>query len=127
MLVSTRFARALALVAIAVAVAPSAAYAQSGRCLMDGIVVGTGELSHIRGATVELVGDATDSHTRGVRVTALTDGDGRYALREIPYGPYTYQVSAPGYRAYRIPIYMLSDCKTQLYVRLQVVRDRSRR
>jgi hypothetical protein len=114
-------------VVIVVAVAPSAAYAQSGRCLMDGIVVGAGELSHIRGATVELLGDATDSHTRGVRMTAVTDGDGRYELREIPYGPYTFHVSAPGYRTYRIPIYMLSDCRTQLYVRLDEVRGRSRR
>jgi hypothetical protein len=121
------YVRWIVFVAVVGLCAPAYASAQSGRCLIEGIVVGRGELSHIQGATVELIGDPADAHARGVRLTASTDGEGRYAIREIPYGPYTLRVSAPGYRTYRIPIYMLSDCKTQLYVRLVPARGSVRR
>ena len=119
--------RRLVLCAVIGTCVPGLASAQSGRCLLEGIVVGGDEVEHIHGATVELIGDSADAHTRGVRLTTTTGGDGRYGVKEIPYGPYTLRVSAPGYRAYRIPIYMLSDCKTQLYVRLTRARAAGRR
>jgi hypothetical protein len=84
---------------------------------MEGYVVES-DLHGIAGATVELQGDASAPNLRGVKMTATTDTEGKYAINDIPHGPYTLRVTAPGYRPYEIPIYMLSDTQTKLHVRL---------
>jgi hypothetical protein len=96
-----------------------AASTQSGRCWMDGYVVGERDNPGLAGATVELIGDPDAPRLRDVKQTAKADGEGKYALTEIPHGEYTLRVTAPGYAAYKIPIYMLSDTHTMLHVKLK--------
>ena len=97
----------------------ASASAQSGRAYIEGYVIGDGELHGIAGATVELVGDPSSPNVGNVKMAATTDADGKYAMTEIPHGPYTLRVTAAGYRPYEIPIYMLSDNQTKLHVRLE--------
>lgn len=92
---------------------------QSGRAFIEGYVIGDAELSGISGARVDLIGDPKGSYVRGVRLQSTTDSTGKYSITEIPHGPYTLRISAPGYVAYEIPIYMLSDTKTQLHAQLK--------
>jgi hypothetical protein len=105
----------LLLLAALAGVAP----AQSGRCVMEGYVVGESVYTGVGGATVELVGDPESPRLRSVKLSAVTDGQGKYSLKQVPHGDYTLRVSAPGYAAYQIKIYMLSDATTQLHVRLR--------
>ena len=96
-----------------------AAPAQSGRCMMEGYVVGEAVYTGVGGATVELIGDPESPRLRPVRLSAVTDGRGKYSLKQVPHGDYTLRVSATGYAAYQIKSYMLSDATTQLHVRLR--------
>ena len=68
---------------------------------------------------MELVGYPESPRLRSVKLTAATDGQGKYSLKQVPHGDYTLWVSAPGYTAYQIKIYMLSDATMQLHVRLR--------
>ena len=95
------------------------ASAQSGRCVMEGFVVGESDYPGLAGATVELIGDPHNDSLRSVKLVAKADDQGKYSLKEIPHGDYILRVSAPGYVTYRINIYMLSDTTTQLHFKLR--------
>jgi len=97
--------------------------AQSGRCMIEGYVVGESHYDAIAGATVELIRDEEPSPRRTVKPSGMTDVKGKYSFKGVLYGDYTLRVSAPGYVPYQIKIYMLSDATTQLHVRLR--RERS--
>lgn len=95
------------------------ASAQSGRCVMEGFVVGQSDFPGVSGATVELIGDPDIERQAPVKLTAKAGEQGKYSLKEIPHGDYILLVSAPGYIPYRIELYMLSDTTTQLHVKLR--------
>jgi Carboxypeptidase regulatory-like domain len=95
---------------------PGAAFAQAGRCTMEGFVVGEHDSPGLSGASVELIGEAG---LQSIKLTAKAGDTGKYSLDDIPHGEYTLRVSAPGYLPYRISIYMLSDASTQLHVKLR--------
>lgn len=60
------------------------AQAQSGRCLMNGNVVGVRDNTGLADATVTLLGHPDDARLRSVKLTAKTDDKGKYSLKEIP-------------------------------------------
>jgi hypothetical protein len=126
MAIAYRLVSVISLCLVLVLGAATQAAAQSGRCLIEGFVIGGGELDSLAGATVELIGDPNTASVRAVKLSATTDAEGKYSLSEIPHGPYTLRASAPGYRTYEIPIYMLSDTKTQLHIRLEKAKDSPR-
>jgi hypothetical protein len=100
--------------------------AQSGRCMIEGYVVGESHYDAIAGAKVELVRDEESSPRGTAELSVMTDVKGKYSLKGVLYGDYTLRVSAPGYVPYRIKIYMLSDATTQLHVRLRKERSSDR-
>jgi hypothetical protein len=55
----------------------------------------------------------------GLRDATDTDKDGKYSLREVPYGDYTFRVSAGGFVTYEIRLYVASDTGTTLHVKLR--------
>jgi hypothetical protein len=40
-------------------------------------------------------------------------------ISNVPYGDYTFRVSAPGFSAYQIKLYIASDALTELHVKLR--------
>ena len=101
------------------ALAGAAAAAQSGRSWMSGFVFADSDTAGLAGAAVELIGDPANARLRTVRLGARTGGDGRYEIKDVPYGDYTFRVSAEGYRPYEIKLYVGSDMLTQIHVRLR--------
>jgi hypothetical protein len=95
------------------------AAAQSGRSWMNGIVFDESDTNGIAGATVELVGDRDSARLRSVKLTTQTDSNGKYSFKDIPYGDYTFRVSAPGFTPYQIKLYIASDALTELHVKLK--------
>jgi hypothetical protein len=93
--------------------------AQSGRSWMKGIVLGVSDSQGMGGAVVELLGDPGNPRHRATTLSTTTDGNGRYLFKVVPYGDYSFRVSAPGFLAYEIRIYIASDAETQLHVRLR--------
>jgi hypothetical protein len=45
--------------------------------------------------------------------------DAKYALQDIPYGEYSFRVTAQDYQPYQIMVYIGSDMLTQIHVRLK--------
>jgi hypothetical protein len=115
----TRFHFLVAGLVISLLVISSALSAQSGRSWMKGIVLGVSESQGMRGASVELLGDPDIPSLRGVSLNVVTDDTGRYLFKVVPYGNYTFKVSAPGFLPYEIKLYIASDSETQLHVRLR--------
>jgi hypothetical protein len=66
-----------------------------------------------------LIGDPDNDRLRSVRLTTQTDESGKYSLKDIPYGDYTFRVSAAGYTTYEIKLYVASDALTELHVKLR--------
>jgi hypothetical protein len=93
--------------------------AQSGRSWMKGLVLGLSDSQGMSGASVELTGDPDNSRLRAVSLKTVTDETGRYFFKVVPYGDYTFKVSAPGFLPYEIKLYIASDSETQLHVRLK--------
>ena len=71
--------------------------AQSGRSWMNGFVFADSDTRGLPGATVELTGDQSNARLRSVRLSTKTKEDGEYSIKDIPYGDYTFRVSADGY------------------------------
>lgn len=92
---------------------------QSGRCVIEGFVVGMRDYPGLDNATVELIGNSDNERLRDVKLSANTGSTGKYLIKNIPYGDYTLRASAPGYLPYQIEIYMLSDTTTQLNIKLR--------
>ena len=93
--------------------------AQSGRSWMNGFVFADSDTTGLPGATVELIGDQSNDRLRSVRLNTKTDQDGQYSIKDIPYGDYTFRVSADAYQPYEIKLYIGSDMLTQIHVRLK--------
>jgi hypothetical protein len=96
---------------------PQTTFAQSGRGWMDGFVVRESATNPAAGATVDLTSLAP--RTGLVKRSAKADEQGHYTLKDIPYGDYLLRVSADGYRAYEIHIYIMPDVLTRLHVSLK--------
>ena len=101
------------------AIIAATAGAQSGRSWMNGFVFDESDTTGLKAATVELTGDPDNDRLRSVRLTTQTDASGKYSLKDIPYGDYTFRVSAPGFTTYQIKLYIASDVLTELHVKLR--------
>lgn len=93
--------------------------AQSGRSWMNGFVFADSDTKGLSGATVELIGEQSNDRLRNVRLSVKTEEDGKYSIKDVPYGDYTFRVSAEGYEPYEIKLYIGSDMLTQIHVRLR--------
>ena len=109
----------LAQLAITLSILAGAAAAQSGRSWMNGFVFADSDTKGLPDATVELIGDQGNDRLRSVRLITKTEQDGKYSIKDIPYGDYTFRVSAEGYAPYEIKLYIGSDMLTQIHVRLR--------
>lgn len=70
----------------------------------DGIVFDQSDTNGINGAAVELIGDPDSARLRSVKLTTQTDPNGKYSFKDVPYGDYTFRVSAPGFTMYQIKL-----------------------
>jgi hypothetical protein len=86
---------------------------------MHGFIFADSDTRGLPGAVVELTGDQSNDRLRSVRLSAKAEEDGGYSIKEIPYGDYTFKVSADGYDPYEIKLYIGSDMLTQIHVRLR--------
>ena len=112
----------LLLLVMTVSCLPATAGAQSGRSWMGGFIFADSDTRGLPGATVELIGDQSNARLRSVRLSTKAEEDGKYSIKDIPYGDYTFRVSAAGYEPYEIKLYIGSDMLTQIHVRLRVKR-----
>ena len=94
-------------------------FAQSGRSWMNGFIFADSDTNGLPGANVELMGDQSNARLKSVHLTTKAESDGKYSLKDIPYGDYTFRVSADGYEPYEIKLYVGSDMLTQIHVRLK--------
>jgi hypothetical protein len=111
----------LAVIALAAILAGSipVSASQSGRSWMNGIVVDESDTNGISGAHVELIGDQASERLRAVKLSTNTDKKGNYDFQNVPYGNYTFRVTATGFVPYEIKVYILSDSLTELHVQLK--------
>lgn len=107
------------IIAIVLAILISTATAQSGRSWMEGFVFTDSSSQGFAGATVELLGDPEYERVQSVRLSTTTSQEGKYSIRDIPYGEYIYRVTSEGYEKYEIKIYIAPDMLTQIHVRLK--------
>ena len=87
---------------------------------MGGFIFADSDTRGLAGATVELIGDQNNARLKAVRLSTKAEEDGKYSMKDIPYGGYTFRVSAAGYEPYEIKLYIGSDMLTQIHVRLRV-------
>jgi CarboxypepD_reg-like domain len=92
---------------------------QSGRSWMNGFIFADSNTQGLAGANVELIGDQDNDRLKSVHLSTKADLDGSYSIKEIPYGDYTFRVTAEGYDKYEIKLYIGSDMLTQIHVKLQ--------
>jgi hypothetical protein len=86
---------------------------------MNGFVFADSDTNGLAGALVELNGDQNNARLKSVRLSTKAEADGKYALKDIPYGDYTFRVSAEGYEPYEIKLYVGSDMLTEIHVKLK--------
>ena len=111
--------RPMAWLIIALSLPIMIAAAQSGRSWMNGIVFDESDTQGISGARVELIGDPDSPRLRAIKLTTNTDERGKYSFKDVPYGDYTFRVSAAGFTPYEIKLYIASDALTELHVKLK--------
>ena len=92
---------------------------QSGRSWMNGFIFADSNTEGLAGANVELVGDQDNERLKSVHLSTKADQDGSYSIKDIPYGDYTFRVTAEGYDKYEIKLYIGSDMLTQIHVKLK--------
>ena len=109
----------LAAVLFFAAIVSERAHGQSGKSWMNGFVLTDSDTQGVQGAKVELIGDPSWERLRDIHLSTDVDDRGRYSMQRVPYGRYTFRVSAPGYETYEIPLYIASDMQTQIHVRLE--------
>jgi len=119
MKVSTSFLSRVAQVALTLSLLANVVGAQSGRSWMGGFVFADSDTAGLPGAKVELTGDQNNNRLRSVKLNAKTDERGEYSIKDIPYGQYTFRVSAEGFESYEIKLYIGSDMLTQIHVKLK--------
>ena len=107
------------LISVVLAVLALTSFAQSGRSWMSGFVFADSDTNGLPGATVELTGDQSNARLKSDHLSTKAENDGKYSLKDIPYGDYTFRVSADGYEPYEIKLYVGSDMLTQIHVRLR--------
>ena len=110
---------AIPLLLICISMLSGTGIAQSGRSWMNGFVFADSDTTGLAGATVELIGDQNSARLRPVKLTTTSEQDGKYSLKDIPYGEYTFRVTAQDYQPYQINLYIGSDMLTQIHVRLK--------
>src|SRR5262245_64608938 len=102
--------RAMLLLLLAlIFIIPDNLTAQSGRSWMKGFIFADSDTRGLAGATVELTGDQNNDRLRAVKLSTKAEADGGYSIKDIPYGDYTFRVSAEGYEPYEIKLYIGSD------------------
>lgn len=119
MRVSATVACRLVLLTIALTTLAQTAAGQSGRSWMSGFVFADSDTNGLAGALVELIGDQNNDRLKSVRLSTKAESDGKYSLKDIPYGDYTFQVSADGHDPYEIKLYIGSDMLTEIHVKLK--------
>jgi len=87
---------------------------------MGGFIFADSDTQGLPGAVVELVGDQSNARLRAVKLSTKAEERGEYSIKDIPYGDYTFRVSAAGYEPYEIKLYIGSDMLTQIHVRLRL-------
>src|SRR5262245_53326493 len=92
---------------------------QSGRSWMKGFIFADSNTKGLAGANVELIGDQDNDRLKSVHLSTRADDDGGYSMKDIPYGDYTFRVTAEGYDKYEIKLYIGSDMLTQIHVKLK--------
>lgn len=92
---------------------------QSGRSWMNGFIFDESDTQGLKGAKVELIGDQSSPRLKSVRLTTEAEENGKYSISQIPYGEYSFRVSAPGYSTYEINIYIASDMLTSVHAKLK--------
>jgi len=107
------------LISVVLAVLALTSFAQSGRSWMNGFIFADSDTNGLPGANVELTGDQRNARLKSVHLSTKAENDGKYSLKDIPYGQYTFRVSADGYEPYEIKLYVGSDMLTQIHVRLR--------
>jgi Carboxypeptidase regulatory-like domain len=107
------------LISVVLAVFALVTFAQSGRSWMNGFIFADSDTTGLPGATVELTGDQSNARLKSVHLSTKAENDGKYSLKDIPYGDYTFRVSADGYEPYEIKLYVGSDMLTQIHVSLR--------
>ncbi len=110
----------LLLMIISASCLPGTAAAQSGRSWMGGFIFADSDTRGLSGALVELIGDQGNARLRTVKLSTKAGENGEYSMKDIPYGDYTFRVSADGYETYEIKLYIGSDMLTQIHARLRV-------
>lgn len=116
---SATIACRLVLVTIVISILAQTAAAQSGRSWMSGFVFADSDTNSLAGALVELIGDQNNDRLKSVRLNTKAESDGKYSVKDIPYGDYTFRVSAEGYEPYEIKLYIGSDMLTEIHVKLR--------
>jgi hypothetical protein len=86
---------------------------------MNGFIFADSDTRGLQGALVELIGDQGNARLQSVKLSTKAEEDGKYSIKDIPYGDYTFRVSAAGYEPYEIKLYIGSDMLTQIHVRLR--------
>ncbi len=119
MRISATVACRLVCLTIALSILAPTATSQSGRSWMSGFVFADSDTKGLPGALVELIGDQNNERLKSVRLNTKAESDGKYSLKDIPYGDYTFRVSADGYEPYEIKLYVGSDMLTEIHVRLR--------
>src|SRR5262245_53781684 len=94
---SLTFSFRLAQFVIALSILAVTSDAQSGRGWMNGFVFAESPTNGLLGASVELIGDQDNARVKSVRLSAKAEEDGKYSIENIPYGDYTFRVTAEGY------------------------------
>ena len=92
---------------------------QSGRSWMNGFIFADSNTQGLAGANVELIGDQHNDRLKSVHLSTKADQDGSYSIKDIPYGDYTFRVTAERYDRYEIKLYIGSDMLTQIHVKLK--------
>ena len=92
---------------------------QSGRSWMNGFIFADSDTTGLAGAAVELIGDQNNARLKSVHLSTKAEENGKYSLKDIPYGDYTFRVSAEGYESYEIKLYIGSDMLTEIHVKLK--------
>ena len=103
---SSPLLRAIGFVALAAALSPSAALAQT----VTGAITGT--ITDPSNAVVPHATVAAINTNTGVSTTAVTNAAGTYFLRFLPIGAYRIEVSAPGFSEVSVPAFTLEINQT---------------
>lgn len=114
--------RCFLVAAAALSIVATTVAAQSGRSWMNGFIFADSDINGLAGAKVELTGAQDNERLKSVHLSTTAEKDGAYSLKDIPYGDYTFRVSAEGYEPYEIKLYIGSDMLTQIHVRLRRVK-----